>query len=843
MLSKKNSSNVWCYFTKNINKPDEAKCNLCHTVYKHGHGTSNLHEHLCRKHQSKLDADKSKFELDKDLDLRLQQGEASTSTSKRSFRETTIMTINSINEVQVPVLKKQIEQLLLSKRFGIPSEKQKTDFVRSIVEMITDDLQPLSFVENSGFQNVIRLLDSRYLELLPGRRTLTRSILPEVYSTTKNKLQDILNKSSYISITSDIWTSLNTDSFMTITVHTFDSAFVLKTFVLCTLKLENSHTGEYLITDSGAKIKSAVKKLRIPHIPCTAHILNLIFTQALVFRSPYGDNTDNDVLEPYECQNLNDLLKKCRSIVTYLKKCELGALKLKLKQDVSTRWNSSLLMLERLVELKEPLTYAMLSLKDGPVMLNAQEWEVIEDAIPILKPFEVMINELSGENYSTLAMVIPLVRGLHISLVSKQMRTYLGQLLKQKLLGSLNSRFKLIEEQNPKPEFSRATLLDPRFKKLAFQHTINAENVEKSITDELSLLISENLNAIYKKKTFTYVPPTPPAELIEASNFTINFESRKFIQIGIDPTYSFKVVLLIITPSRYIRITPGLLKQIFDFMGHILSFILDPPQRYSRVTFFETDLFKLSSMVYGGENVLVLESKNREGCRVLLNRSDLIQLQYLESSIFETIVRKDLFTSPLVLKQIDEFAAYLEVRCSQEKSPPKNIEEMKMYIKNMQLDQADRVVQSMPNLSGQIQIYAATQLAETWENRKAQESCNVDSKILSPSCSPKLIISKLEDTILAKPLDHIDGPQSPSYPIRDGLDFFVRFDSPPSTYADHPTAAPLRGVKRRLPQSPASPQPFDVNDGPDFFNPISTSTPIQTTYTQHPARDVRQRLF
>jgi len=48
------------------------------------------------------------------------------------------------------------------------------------------------------------------------------------------------------------------------------------------------------------------------------------------------------------------------------------------------------------------------------------------------------------------------------------MRTYLSQLLKQNLLGNLNSRFKLIEEQSPKPEFSRATLLDPRFKKLAY---------------------------------------------------------------------------------------------------------------------------------------------------------------------------------------------------------------------------------------------------------------------------------------------------------------------------------------------------------------------------------------
>jgi len=95
----------------------------------------------------------------------------------------------------------------------------------------------------------------------------------------------------------------------------------------------------------------------------------------------------------------------------------------------------------------------------------------------------------------------------------------------------------------------------------------------------------------------------------------------------------------------------------------------------------------------------VFESKNREGCRVLLNRSDLIQLQYLEFPIFKAIVRKDIFNNPLTLKQIDEFCAYLEERCSREKSPPQNIEEMKMYIKNMQLDRADREVQSIPNIS------------------------------------------------------------------------------------------------------------------------------------------------
>lgn len=235
-------------------------------------------------------------------------------------------------------------------------------------------------------------------------------------------------------------------------------------------------------------------------------------------------------------------------------------------------------------------------------------------------------------------------------------------------------------------------------------------------------------NMVVYKKTFNYVPPTPPAELLESTNFTLDFVSRKFIQIGIDPTYNFKVVLLIITPSRYVRITPDLLKQILDFMGHILSFILDQPQKYKRVTFFETDIFKLSSMVYGGENVLVVESKNVEGCRVLLNRTDLLQLQRLEYAIFEAIVRKDVYTVPLILKQINQFGAYLEERCSREKSPPKNFEERKLYIKNMQLDRADRIVKSAPNLTRQIHLYAVTQLAENWENRMVQKSQEVIQK-------------------------------------------------------------------------------------------------------------------
>jgi len=35
-------------------------------------------------------------------------------------------------------------------------------------------------------------------------------------------------------------------------------------------------------------------------------------------------------------------------------------------------------------------------------------------------------------------------------------------------------------------------------------------------------------------------------------------------------------------------------------------------------------------MMYTGENVLVIESKTEEWCQIFLNRTELIQLQYLE---------------------------------------------------------------------------------------------------------------------------------------------------------------------------------------------------------------------
>ncbi|KAE9536138.1 hypothetical protein AGLY_007361 [Aphis glycines] len=164
--------------------------------------------------------------------------------------------------------------------------------------------------------------------------------------------------------------------------------------------------------------------------------------------------------------------------------------------------------------------------------------------------------------------------------------------------------------------------------------------------------IADN-SVLYRKKTFTYVPPTPPAELIESTSYTLDFASRKFVHIGFDPSEKLQVVVHLLTSSRYVHITTDFMKKIFGFMGHILSFILDTPQEYKRVIFYEDEKMKLSSMMYSGENVLVIEKKNRDGCRVLLNRGDLLRLQYLECSIFESIMRKEVYLNSEVFPYED----------------------------------------------------------------------------------------------------------------------------------------------------------------------------------------------
>lgn len=250
----------------------------------------------------------------------------------------------------------------------------------------------------------------------------------------------MLNQAKHVAITTDIWTSMNTDSYITMTVH-FLFQTQLKTLVLCTKKLESSHTSVNLseimteelnrwdifekvvavVTDGGFNIKGAVRLMDLSHLPCIAHKLNLVVQNSLKLSDnqeidPSSDDTDES--------DLKKLFKKCRNMVGYFRHSEVGNRMLvekqkqlgcesvlKLKQDIRTRWNSTFLMLERLIKLKEPLTIVMITIREAPSNLSSDEWSIIEDIIPLLRPFVKLTTELSAEQFPTLSTIIPLIRG------------------------------------------------------------------------------------------------------------------------------------------------------------------------------------------------------------------------------------------------------------------------------------------------------------------------------------------------------------------------------------------------------------------------------------------------
>ncbi|XP_060874784.1 uncharacterized protein LOC132948372 [Metopolophium dirhodum] len=228
-----------------------------------------------------------------------------------------------------------------------------------------------------------------------------------------------------------------------------------------------------------------------------------------------------------------------------------------------------------------------------------------------------------------------------------------------------------------------------------------------------------NMAVVYKKKKFTYVPPTPPAELIDCNNFILDFPDRKFLNVGLDSEDNFNIAIHIITPSRYVSIYDGFLRRTLSMMGNILSFILDVPQKCRKQIFLEDEFTVISNMVYQGENVLVIESKKKEGCRVLLDRKNLLKLQYLEESIFETVTRKTNIIRPIVLNQFAMIGNYIDREFTKVEKPPKTNEEMVIFIKNLRNDLITTNLDL--NYVSQLKMFATSQLAEQWAQRWSGE--------------------------------------------------------------------------------------------------------------------------
>ncbi|KAG5898984.1 hypothetical protein JTB14_004703 [Gonioctena quinquepunctata] len=110
------------------------------------------------------------------------------------------------------------------------SSQRKKELDKALLEMIVLDMQPFFIVKDRGFRKFILLLDPRYE--LPSPYTLCHKMLKESYTEVYTKLKLELSKVEYVAITFDAWTSVATESYVTVTCHFVDMDFCLKSAVL-----------------------------------------------------------------------------------------------------------------------------------------------------------------------------------------------------------------------------------------------------------------------------------------------------------------------------------------------------------------------------------------------------------------------------------------------------------------------------------------------------------------------------------------------------------------------------------------------------------------------------------
>lgn len=363
--------------------------------------------------------------------------------------------------------------------------------------MIAVDNQPFTIVNDIGFRRLLSKALPCYK--IPSDKFFRQNILPEMYerckTSLKEKLQDMNSK---LSVTTDIWTDqYNNNSFISLTAHWLEKSGSRSSFVLAIKHFPGRHTGNAIaevlstilqawqieekvhitIADNAANMRKAMQEAGMLYQPCFIHSIQLVITESL--------KSQRSVL---------DVMGVARKIVGHFSHSQLACDKLKviqeqlnipvkkLIQDVETRWNSSYYMLERLLEQKRAINLYIAD-NAGLTDLTFSQWELVNNLVTLLKPFEEITKLASAED-SIISEVIPLVSTLKAYL-SQESQSFFGiGTLKDELQNNLHKRF---HEIFGKDHLLIATFLDPRFKSKFFNQETEQlvlSSIRKNILQE-----------------------------------------------------------------------------------------------------------------------------------------------------------------------------------------------------------------------------------------------------------------------------------------------------------------------------------------------------------------------
>ena len=365
---------------------------------------------------------------------------------------------------------------------------------------------------------------------LPTRKWLSNKALNDLYAEHRKRIQSVLDsdlpKVKTITITVDGWTSRSKDHFYSLTLQYLKDCWMLIRYTLeCSyfpgeqgsdnihdkvaemamswgIDIEDNSRDIYIVTDNHVPICAALRESNAEHLRCAIHTLQLGIEDSFK-----------------ECEGaVDDLLATCRSIVghynhstksnerLHVTQERLGVPEHDLVQCVDTRWNSTYLMLQRLLEQKEALCVDLPKIRIArrTVEISSEDWLKISDLVTILQPAYEATLELSQGVVPTYSMVLPAVNSIMTGLVSTSGSSFTRN-FKRVLARNVKARFSRVENDT---NYALATLVDPRFKNLLLSESQN-RSAKAALHQKVSAMIRRELMTGNEEENPPETPETP----------------------------------------------------------------------------------------------------------------------------------------------------------------------------------------------------------------------------------------------------------------------------------------------------------------------------------------------
>ena len=402
---------------------------------------------------------------------------------------------DEVGEDVKPSLKRRLSATSLT---SFVSSQSHEKIIKLLVEMVVDDMLPIATVEHKGFRNLISYLAPTFP--IPSWRSITARVEAK-YDELKAKAVQLLGGDSCqgVALTTDMWTSIATKGYIGVTAHYIDPSWCLRSLVLSTEAMEKRHTAvnisqrlreistewkiadkvEAIVHDNAANMVLAAtlldEELDWGHVACVGHTLQLSI---------------NDGLKE---ATISKMVSIARKIVGHFNHSALACSKLhaveeqqgrkkllNLVQDVPTRWNSTFLMLDRLVLLSNAVMAVLDGEKDtSRLKLSGTQWDLAKEVVGVLKPLQMATTVLSMDTNPSPSCVYPVVHGLvNQHLVVRDGDSVPVRKLKERVASDLEERFHLQPAEDADVHVAwLASALDPRFKQLSFLSEQNTSAV------------------------------------------------------------------------------------------------------------------------------------------------------------------------------------------------------------------------------------------------------------------------------------------------------------------------------------------------------------------------------